>query len=118
MGRRTLRTSLVGLLAAGCTAGLLGTGSAQAAGFRGGKVTWYAAGERVRVTDTRADGYAFVVRVYDTRRPRAVKTCAVNGRGRSRVCDFAFPEGHRIKIVAWLTKGAKVRYAGSRLVRA
>ncbi|MBC3993854.1 hypothetical protein H8N00_34275 [Streptomyces sp. AC563] len=117
MSTRTLRTSVVALLTAGFAAGTLGTTPAEAAGLRGGRVTWYAAGERVRVTDTRADGYAFGVRLYDTRRPKAVRTCAVNGRGRSRVCDFAFPEGRRIIIVARLKKGSRALYAGSVQVR-
>ncbi len=120
MSTRTLRTSVVALLTAGLAAGMLGTTPAEAAGLRGGRVTWYAwyaTGERVRVTDTRADGYAFGVRLYDTRRPKAVRTCAVNGRGRSRVCDFAFPEGRRITIVARLTKGSRALYAGSVQVR-
>ncbi|MFE6780484.1 hypothetical protein [Streptomyces sp. NPDC057702] len=117
MGARGVRTSTVGVLAASVAAGLLGAAPAEAAGLRGGRVTWYATGERVRVTDTRADGYAFGVRVYDTRRPKAVRTCSVNGRGRSRVCDLSFPEGRRIIIVAQLTRGHRVVYAGATRVR-
>ncbi|GAB2834018.1 hypothetical protein [Streptomyces daliensis] len=88
-----------------------------ASGWRGGKVAWSARGEYLKVRDTRADGYAFVVTANDTRHPRARKTCRAPRRGQTRVCNLSFPEHRKIRLVASLQRGGTVKYAGSARVR-
>ncbi|MGW7515105.1 hypothetical protein ACWGJ2_05875 [Streptomyces sp. NPDC054796] len=93
------------------------SGFVAASGWRGGKVAWSARGEYLKVRDTRADGYAFVVTANDTRHPRARKTCRAPRRGQTRVCNLSFPEHRKIRLVASLQRGGTVKYAGSARVR-
>lgn len=117
MGMR--RSGISGVVAVGAALAVgLGAPAAHANSQRtliGMKVSFHDRGEVLYVKDTAADGYNGLVRVRDLTAKRQHGSCSTSQKhaasgvrtraaGHTTRCDYAIPEGHTVRLTAYLKK--------------